>query len=113
MPRIYVIESRWDWNEHHTEYATLNLEHRDFDGKPIKDLEDPSCPAKIRKSFFARFKKIAELQSGYYKGAFVLVAVYRLMLPPEETEGSNNLKRFNVLMKPIFHFEGRKPIRVF
>lgn len=57
---MYVVESKWSWDNSHTEYATMSIE--EFEA--IEDLEDPKCSEEYKQFIFQRLRSIAEIQNG-------------------------------------------------
>jgi hypothetical protein len=102
--RIYVLKSRWDWDEGHNEYATINLEECDLGGRVLKDLEDPTCSDEYREMVFKRFIDIARIQNGSPVSLVRPVVIYRVV-STEEQPKENGEEKIIFQLKPVFRFD--------
>ena len=114
----YVLESRWAWDNSHTEYVTLGLEKCDSPA-PFEDLLNPLAPDEDKMNLLMALKAIYAAQIPQH-GSHKMLRLYRVVRrqyhgydPGIGLNGTlqQNAVDIHWVLKPICEFDdGDEPI---
>ena len=110
---VYVLETRWAWDNSNTEYATITIEVPDTGFEALLS-EDTDLVTK--EALINLLERIAEAQNGNLMASEIeLVRLYRIEGADgykwvQRQEHGNGKVTLTIEMTPVCSFENNKPV---
>lgn len=75
---VYVLETKWSWDNTNVEYGTITIEEPD-DGFEV--LLDPKCGSMRKEVLLSQLRKVADGLDRSIMGKGAMIALYRISGP--------------------------------